>query len=776
MTERLTPGTNLVAAAPEDRVAAHVTMERQAFRDYDFVVGRLFDDAIRGKQILEVAEATRRTETDRLVLAISDTDRATLGDVLDRGEQQARGAWYLPESDKPLVGVIEFAYWAQQEPRFAIGAADAQRAAVELHSPDAILAWALLEPVMADLFLPFKLRSGYWLGDRRPDQMAKDWARADRIYRTLGIDTDPVDFLKDGRRWAQLTIDEVLATHDRILEAWHAAPADVGQRALVLAISDLVDRYYSKAKDGKAQRAKVLDKTLERAFTGAFGGDWLAFLAYLGEDAHPSEQIATAVAPTSLIISSGDRAAKAAAATGVPVDEIQRMLAAYWGGHDQSPVERRATVMRNWWRAFDDLHARQAPVMPSLWGLLGDRFEDAARDWMEEDGRYTPRGYLSLPPEVVAAVNELWGTTLLDRWPNAIVSEPFPHAAFATALGAGADFWHGIALTCWFLCEGPYSRTDIGGIPIYYERQIKAMENLGCPINAALFTDLREAERKLTERRPDHDDMSEHEVAPGMSIRITVGTGQTKLDGFEHLRDVVTSFRRAWMTEHLERYLQARWEEDLRAVGHAYHRHVADKAKAPTARQFAKIADTAADNWFGGDLGGIANALNISAPEPQTYNRLLPADRAGFVSQVNDLLGGKRWGEASQNLDPDEQTVLLRRWELAQNAPLAVQIWEATGEPPPLKTCGWARHRLEAAFGPETDTGWAHYIEAIQTAFRNPLASYPTSSSSPASGGKIDAPTPTASVESSVQGGAASPSPTLTGMLTSRWRRSRRSQ
>ena len=290
------------------------------------------------------------------------------------------------------------------------------------------------------------------------------------------------------------------------------------------------------------------------------------------------------------------------------------------------------------------------------------------------------------------------------------------------------------------MCEGPYSRTDIGGIPNYYDRPIKALQELGCPIDVAMFADLREAEKKLTERPPDRGDSTEHEVAPGISFTITMSMGPAKKDGFEHLRDVVTRYRRAWMAEHLEHYLQARWEQDLRAVGDAYHRHVADKAKAPTLRQFAKLANTAADNWFGGDLAGVANALSLPAPEPQTYARLLPADRAAFVVRVGTLLGGKPWGAAPQDMDRDQQTMRLRRWELAEHGPLAVQIWEATGEPPLLKSCGWARGRLETAFGDDTAAGWAQYIDAIQTALQASESKEADPSPSPAHRGERPVP------------------------------------
>ncbi len=392
------------------------------------------------------------------------------------------------------------------------------------------------------------------------------------------------------------------------------------------------------------------------------------------------------------------------------------MLAAYWGGHADSPVEQRAQVMREWWEAFDALHARQTPGTSSLWGLLGDRFEDAGSNL--DDGRYTRHGYRMLPPDLNARIEQLWGTAVLPRWPDALVSEPYPHASFAETLGAGISFWHEIALTCWFICEGPSSRTDIGGMPNYYDREIKALEEVGCPIDPAMFADLREAEKRLTERTEPDGDTTEYDIGGGLSFSITISMGAAKMDGFEHLRDVVTRYRRAWAEQHLERYLRGRWERDLRSLGDTYHRHVADKGKPPTPKQFAKIAEQAANNWFGGDLAKAANSLGLHAPNPQHRRRLMPADRAAFVAEVRNLVGGQRWEDSPEEMDRDQRERRLRLSELAEHAPAAVQIWEATGEKPPLKGASWARHRLETAFGPDIDAGWEQFLDALDQALR----------------------------------------------------------
>ncbi len=706
-------GARLASAPPAERLALHAAEgNRQEFVEHDRVLASLFDRAIHGEQIIDLRLANRQSESNVVTLKISADDRNALARVLAPEAQQARGGWYVPNSDTALVGTIEFARWATIEPRFSISAASAQRAAsVTLDNPDALAIWAALEPVMELLFLPLKLRSGYWLGSRRPDQMEKDWATVDATYAALAIDPGPLEVFKDGRRWATLSIDGVLAAREALLDAWSSSSSNVGARAIVLLISLLVDRYYQKARDGKAQRTKVINKSLERVLSGAFGGDWLAFVRYLGEEVHPAEQIATAVEATSLLVSGRDRATQAATTTGVPVGEIERMLAAYWGGHDDSPVEARAQVMRDWWHCFDDLHNRQAPGMPSLWGLLADRFEDGG--WNPEDDRYNRDAYRMFPAELNARIEEHWATAVLPRWPEALVSEPYPHASFAETLGPGIAFWHDVSLTCWFVCEGPYSRIDIAEMPDYYERQIVALERLGCPIDTRLFADLRNAEEKLTDRPLEFRDDSRLGTQLGVEIRISEGQ---KKDGFEHLRAVVTSYRRTWAGQHLETYLQRRWEQDLRAVGDSYHRQVADKGKPPTLKQFAKLAEGAANHWFGGDLVQLAGALKLPAPDPQERRRLLPADRGAFVARVRELLGGQRWDDSPADMDREERARLLRRSELADRAPKVVQIWEATGDVPPLKSASWARSYLETAFGSDTEAGWETLLSAVKQA------------------------------------------------------------
>jgi hypothetical protein len=132
---------------------------------------------------------------------------------------------------------------------------------------------------------------------------------------------------------------------------------------------------------------------------------------------------------------------------------------------------------------------------------------------------------------------------VLARRPDRLVTDAYPHAAFAETLGPAVDFWHGIALTCWFICEGPYSRTDIPSAASYYQSQLKELVDTGCSVDSELFADLRDAERKLVNRPIKWKNETVHEIADGVSMTMRFDGGTQKKDGFEQ---VVTRHRRAW--------------------------------------------------------------------------------------------------------------------------------------------------------------------------------------------------------------------------------------
>lgn len=515
---------------------------------------------------------------------------------------------------------------------------------------------------------------------------------------------------------------DIVALRQALTESWAEAPDDVGTRYRAYRLGQVIDRYYKKAKNGQALRKGVLTKAAGRTLTAYFGGGWLDFLAYIGEDPHPSEQIIQALPETRLMVGTSERAAQVAEEQGLSPEEVQRMLAAYWQQSDStSPVEQRVEVIKRFWDAFDDLHARQQTGMPSLWGLVDHGFIDSKPD----EYKYGRHREL-LPPNLVVDIERLWGSTMLPRWPDRIVSEPAPHAKLARALGPALTFWHGAALTAWFLCQGPYSRTEMDGLANYHDRELDALAELGCPVSDELFRELQEVEQSLEPIEREYDEVSNVDVAEGVSISIGFSKGPQKLRGFEQLRDIITRHRRTWTHQHFDRYLRARWERDLRSAGDAYNRLMAQRTQVPTAKQFAKAAAPAANLWFGGNISGVYSVLGLKSPVEPTETHLIPNDPVSFARRVFDELGGRARDESIAT-SPEERAAQWEHnnrygnyYDLAQQALNYVQLEEALGRPPEPKEFGTSKFKYRAeVLSDDVDEAFRLYGEAVHRALNS---------------------------------------------------------
>ncbi len=343
--------------------------------------------------------------------------------------------------------------------------------------------------------------------------------------------------LRPGAGWSRLRAEEQQA-HLRALAADMAAQATpaLGARFRAARLRPLLARYAAKARaDGMALRARVVTRRFEPTLAGYFGGDWLAFLEYLGARPHPDEQTATAL-PEARLYLGADRLA---APTPVGIDEAQLrlMLRAFYGDADgASPVARRLAVLRRYWAVFDTLHAAQRPGLPPLWGLVAEGADVPRPDdtWsLYQDGLYER----AVPADLLRDIEECWGTAVLPAHPGRIVGALSAHATLAEAFGPGLRFWHGCALTAWFLCEGPYSRTDMAGLAEYHRAELAALAELGTPADPALF-------RQLGAPVPLREETTDVASDWG-TLRMTMMTsfGQRR-PGFERLRDIITAARR----------------------------------------------------------------------------------------------------------------------------------------------------------------------------------------------------------------------------------------
>jgi len=257
----------------------------------------------------------------------------------------------------------------------------------------------------------------------------------------------------------------------------------------------------------------------------------------------------------------------------------------------------------------------------------------------------------------------------------------FPDAEMVTAFGPALSFWNSIALTCWYFCEGPYSRTDIDGAAKYYSRDVEALTAAGVPVDPQLFADLVAAQRRLGPAQQLWADRHVLEAGSGITLEMAMSAGARR-DGFEILRDIVTTHRRAWAVQHLETALNRAWEEPLRELARQVNLAVARRGKLPTAKQFATLGAKLANAWFGGDLAALYAAVGEKAPTKQIRVRLMPYDRPAFCNRVFASLGGNYVpnNHAVQDMAGNHLSWDFRR--LATEAPRFIQLEEALDRPP----------------------------------------------------------------------------------------------
>lgn len=683
------------------------------FTALDAMTGLILKRSLAGERITAIAKRNGNDQLD--LLGVSEDDRRFVCQTFLLSEQQKRGAWFLPEQCNVHLGYANFPYHYRRYPRFASGAASDERLKVDLrHSPEAVYFWSALEPLFETLFRPIALRTTNALTGDREEQI-RTWQEVDSSFANLGISVaDSLAVFRFGGGWSKLRTGEQIEAKARLLRSLAGeatAPFTVAFR--VLKVQELVRRYYARTQRGSPTMRQVLTKPLQRTLSAYFGGDWLAFLRYIGEQPHPEERIVEALPEAKLFVSVGDRAAAVAEKHRISPREIEKILKGFWPtGQGVSPVQQRVTALKEYWQHFDDIHSRQASGMPSLWGLVEEnddvRLETADQEQLVP--AWHSRGcYRKLfPSDLLQKIDTFWGGVCLLGYPGAIVSAISPHALMAQTLGPALRFWHGTALTAWFVAEGPMSRTNMAGLKKYHARDLAELDALGFSINPQLFKDLIGLEANLGEPRPMPGSESRH-AAGDATVTMTVMVGSRR-GGFEKLRNVITFHRRAWAQRHLDAYLRARWEIEIRATAKEFNRLLAQKGKAPTAKRFSKFALPPTNHWFGGNVTDLYASFGEKSPVQSRGSRFLPSDLQAFMGRVFRAIGGDR--ERHNAALPHRGN----RKRLAELSVWYVQLREALGAVPTLKEFGASKFgQLSAVLADEPEKAWALYSQAIES-------------------------------------------------------------
>lgn len=688
----------------------------EMFADLDALVGHLLARSLRGERVVELSQDDLYVYRV-LTLGLDPAERRTVDEWFALEKQQSRGTWTLPDKASLRAGFPNLLWSYKQTGRFGTASAVEDRGPVKLQStPDAVFHWSLLEDLFESLCLPFQLR-GPLAGEKSREQQLEAWGEVDAFYSALGFGVEEeLSVMRYGGGWHRLDAAGQLAAKLRLLEALGAqTKVEMGARYRAHRILPLVHNYYKKAKkDGRAKRKQVVTKELEKALSAYWGGDWLSFLNYLGEEPHPEEQVVTALPKVKPLVSQSTRIEEIAAAQGLPAEVVKSIGASFWqetGG--VSPVERRVQCLRNYWASFDEIHARQTPKMKPLWGLVNESRLVALASW---EGRDLYRRELFseiLPEALLSEILDLWSGTMLSRWPDRVVTEPFPYQTMVETFGPALGFWDGCSLTAWFLCEGPSSRTDMSGLEHYHRREIAALDAMGAPVDRQLFADLVEAEKRLGPPEEVESESSTTDYGV-FSVKISLGGG-TRRKGFEKLRDVITRHRSAWGQRHLEGYLKNRWESEITEAAKAYNLLVQSKeGKVPTLKQFAKAAAPATNHWFGGYVCGLYGAMREKCPARPERVRIMPRDVPGFARALFDSLTA----EAARYRGESEAKRYSNYIEVLANLGIKyVQLEEALGRPLAMKDLGerFVSHTV-AVKDNDPEGVWVTFVEAVESA------------------------------------------------------------
>ncbi|AZM58165.1 MULTISPECIES: TerD family protein [unclassified Streptomyces] len=698
-----------LGAHPDEALALEAAAgQQQRFAQLDALAARLLAAALAGRPVASVVRGTGPQVADSAeVLGLDAQEERWCAETFGVQEQQRRGAWYLPQKLSLKAGAVNLPHLVRQRPAHALTLAADDSAGVSMvdGTADAVLLWSVLVPLFEALIEPIRVRAA---GPAKTiDDQRRLWADIEERYRLLGIAGDTLEAFRFGGGWHRLDRPGQQHARLRLLDALTAVdPLQLVTRHRTLQMQALMTGFAKKAKTGTALARRVLTRALQPVVSGYFAGDWLAVLDYLQAPPHPDEEVITALPEPRLYVGMSAQAAGMAAEAGIPENEIHAMLAAFLGGPTSlSPVEERVAALRDWWTAFDQTHAVQRPGMRPLWGLVDENV--MVFSWQDKHG-FTQQLYRQvLPASVNEQVDRLWQSVTLQRHAKSIVSNPLPHHLMAEALGPALEFWHGVALTAWFVCEGPYSRAPLSGVADYYSRPLTALRAAGCPVAPGLFQELRVAEQHLG---PEERIVKEHEELPvetaiGSFIMTSSISRGSRREGFERVRDIITRHRRVWAEQYLDSYLQQRWRTALEGVAQAHHRFVAAKGRPPTLIQFAQFATAAANQWTGGDLGALYTAIGEPAPAQQERPaRLLAGDGYEFARRVFAALGGTAVDDDVRMNHPEEAQ---RQWQLSRLASESLrylQLYEALGQPPTAKLFGSSR--LAWPWPGEEGEGW----------------------------------------------------------------------
>ncbi len=678
----MSSGREYLQAPPARWAELHRARRPEALGAYEDALGRLLARVLAGEPVVALAPGGQGVDGPArvILLGLSEEDRASFARLpVPQADER-----HVPSGGIDLTA-IRLSEVIHQEARWTMSVAGLH-SYVELTSLDAVICQRLLAPLMSDLAYVLRLRAGE--GAKSAKGRADRLARCRDAHDVLGLERAQIETLLD----ADLRRDDVVAARTGLITGWSEHPANLGERAMALLCGQLAQAYYSKArKDGTVEAARVLTASVAAQLTATLG-EWSALVAYFGEVQAPAD-------------------AK-------PLETPETTLP------EEPPpqVAERLQVVRDWWAMYDARQAAQRAGLEPLDELVPTRWDYRAPD---ENGR--PRERLArraLAPELLARIEVLWGSQVLERYPEILVHEPHPLGIFAELVQPAAALWDELSLTAWFSCFGPYSRRSLDQLEEFQRNVRQDLADLGAPVDASLYSE-------LAATCAEHPFLLEPHVVAAVEISInlsldeegqptihsSIGEPQERShpEAFEALRETITRHRRAWLERYLERYLDQLWRRELDRAADGYWKRFRGRGRAPTVKQALPDLRSAAHHWFGADHGELARLLGLEgqvtaspAPSPRT----VPFDLDALRREVAQRLAlAVKPIEESRDRKYD-----LER--LAQEAATVLIAWQATGVAPPRSAVYGSSFRwmTEQTFGLDLDEAYRLLLEATRDA------------------------------------------------------------
>lgn len=694
------------ADAGEYLQVEQATEARKQFEELDDVLKKLVKVSLRGRQAVKARRKTRTGNQPGLYFPeLGKQERELIEEYFMPVNQEARGQWALPEAWTASCGPANLTFHHAEAPEAMLTLAMDDRTRVEMtiqardegqtRGHDAtICLWALL-PFYEQLAAPLFLRSAPRLrpaGAKKLADQQERWQEAEAFYSQLGVDQTLIEPFLPGNGFASLSRDQVIELRGKLLDGWEEISLRAADYWRAISVGELVDRFYKRAaKGGAPTRKQVMKKALEPTLTLWFGGDWVAFLDYLGEEPAPQEELVTSLPETSLV---GAPSADDSQVAEIDQQEIELILSSYWGQAGGNPARQRVEALSGLWERAEQVYLKLDIADDN--GLSDQVVEQLGGAWWSNprfpDKHAIPLESL-LGPDLADTIERLWGTSTPERYTGRLVTERYPLRAAVEVLGDAWVYWHGkVAWLYSAMCEDTVSVNQLKRVFSGGGHEEKQLERAGFPIPEEFFGQAQAEIESLDDFEPPKGllGLVVKSIGGGGGPGVSISIGDPHEDDDDtyvdpkslgRLLQILLNARAQWAQDNLAGWLEYRWTKQLSEAADQYQRQLARRGKPPTNTQLFKLGEEPARWWFGGSIDGVCGALAVPSPGQEPYERLLPGDVDAFERRLFTRLGGHPYNSDDTDKENDRQSEISG---LVDTSVRLLRQTEALGERPPM--------------------------------------------------------------------------------------------